>query len=103
MPGDAGHGKEGGLEVAALVVRELEKGAAAAAMRSAAMAAGLEVERYMRRALTCFEHRAVLFVDLQSAVGDGPSHLPWRALHANAAVADVRHLPLNRCSPPHFP
>lgn len=74
---------------AELVVRELEKDAVAAAIKNAAVAAGMEVERYMRRALTDFEHRAVLFVELKTA-GDGvQSQLPWQALHTNAAVTKV--------------
>eukprot|EP00208_Stichococcus_sp_RCC1054_P003857 CAMPEP_0206143306 /NCGR_PEP_ID=MMETSP1473-20131121/20046_1 /ASSEMBLY_ACC=CAM_ASM_001109 /TAXON_ID=1461547 /ORGANISM="Stichococcus sp, Strain RCC1054" /LENGTH=721 /DNA_ID=CAMNT_0053538645 /DNA_START=222 /DNA_END=2387 /DNA_ORIENTATION=+ len=84
--------------MAELVVRELEKDAVAAAIKNAAVAAGMEVERYMRRALTGFEHRAVLFVELKAA-GDGvQSRLPWQALHTNAAVTKVTGLDYTACT-----
>ena len=64
------------------MVRELEKDAAAAAKAAAVAAAGREVTHYMRRALSSFDTRAVLFVDICSDA-------PWQALHSNSALAQV--------------
>lgn len=82
--------------MAELVVRELEKEAALQAKREAAAAAGQEMEKFMRRAVSCFEDRAVLFVDVVGAPDDAAPEqrhlLSWQALYANKAASTVRCL-----------
>ncbi len=70
-----------------LVVRELEKDAAVAARQAAVAAAGAEMEHYMRRALACFDARAVLFVDVRTE--DRGGEVTWSTMHANAAISQV--------------
>ena len=73
-------------------MRELEKDAAVKARQAAVAAAGAEMEHYMRRAVACFDERAVLFVDIRRAAGGGTGstgEATWNTLHANAAVCEV--------------
>lgn len=85
-------------------MRELEKEAALQAKREAAVAAGKDMDKFMRRAVSCFEDRAVLFVDVVGAPADSTPEqrhlLSWQALYANKAASTVgclRHttLPFN--------